>query len=284
MKNTAKFTLMSALVLSGLGSLATTAHAAEEPMKPAVRNTDAQVKFTPSDDPTDPVDPTDPTNPVDPIDPTDPTKPVDPGTEGPLSLDYASSFDFGVQKITSTDQTYQAKAQMVKAKDGSMKAVPNYAQVTDNRGTLKGWSLSVKQNGQFTSETSKKALTGATINIANASISTASESKASVLTPAFTLDATGASQLVMGAKDGEGAGTFVYQMGKAENVKENANALKDEATNSKDAAGKDTADQRIESSDVTLKVPGGTQKMSEKYATTLTWTLTDAPANDAPAQ
>lgn len=283
MKNTTKITLMSALALSGLGSLAITAHAAETP---ATRNTDAQVKFIPSDDPVDPVDPTDPTNntPVDPVDPTDPSKPVDPGTPGPLSLDYASSFDFGVQKISSSDQTYQAKAQMIKAKDGSMKAVPNYAQVTDNRGTLKGWSLSVKQNGQFTSETSKKALTGATINIANASISTASESPASVVASNVTLDAEGASQVVMGAKDGEGAGTFVYLMGKAENVKENANALKDEATNSKDAAGKDTSEKRIESSDVTLKVPGGTQKMSEKYATTLTWTLTDAPANDAPTQ
>lgn len=279
MKNTAKFTLMSALVLGGLGVVSTIVHAAETP---AVRNTDAQVKFIPSDDPTNPVDPTDPTNPVDPVDPTDPANPVDPGTKGPLSLDYASSFDFGVQKITSTDQTYQVKAQMVKAKDGSMKAVPNYAQVTDNRGTLKGWSLSVKQNGQFTSETSKKSLTGATINIANASISTASESSASFVKSSLTLDTAGAAQVVMGAKDGEGAGTFVYQMGKATNLKENANALA--AGGSKDAAGKDMSDKRVESSDVTLKVPGGTQKMSEKYATKLTWTLTDAPANNAPAK
>ena len=48
------------------------------------------VEFTPSEDPTNPVDPTDPTNPVDPIDPTDPEGP-NPGTNGPLSIDYASS-------------------------------------------------------------------------------------------------------------------------------------------------------------------------------------------------
>lgn len=281
MKNTTKFTLLSALVLSGLGSLATTTCAAEET---AVRSTDAQVKFAPSDDPTDPVDPTDPTNLIDPIDPTDPTKPVDPGTDGPLRLDYVSNFDFGIQKISSTDQTYQAKAQMVKTKGGSMKAVPNYAQITDNRGTLEGWSLSVKQNGQFISETSKKSLTGATINITNASLSTGSESPASIILPNLTLNAEGASQIVMGVKTGEGAGTFVYQMGKVENLKENIDAVKDESTGSKDAAGKDKADTRIESSDVTLKVPGGTQKMSEKYATTLTWTLADAPANDASAE
>ncbi len=55
------------------------------------------VEFTPSEEPTNLVDPTDPTNPVDPIDPTDPEGP-NPGTNGPLSIDYASSLDFGVQK------------------------------------------------------------------------------------------------------------------------------------------------------------------------------------------
>lgn len=273
MKNTAKYTLMSALVLSALGAVSTNSYAAEV----ATRDTDAVVKFVPSEDPTNPVDPTDPENPVEPVDPTDPEKPVDPGSNGPLSLDYASSLDFGVQKITSSNQTYQAKAQHVKYKDGTEKDVPNYAQVSDNRGTLKGWSLSVKQNGQFTSEKSNKTLTGATINFSNANINTNSESTASVLTPNFTLDAAGASQIVMGAKDGEGAGTFVYQMGKAENIKENTDALASDG--SKDASGKDMSEKRMESADVTLKVPGGTQKMAEKYATTLTWTLTDAPAN-----
>ena len=45
----------------------------------------------------------------------------------------------------------------MKSKEG-----PNYVQVTDNRGTEAGWSLKVKQEGQFKS-TSGKELTGAAI-------------------------------------------------------------------------------------------------------------------------
>ena len=272
MNNTVKLTLMSALVLGGLGVASTTAHAADV----ATRNTDAQVKFIPDDSTTNPVDPTDPTNPVDPVDPTDPTNPVDPGTKGPLSLDYASSFDFGVQKITSTDKTYQAKAQQVK-KGGTIVNVPNYAQVTDNRGTQAGWKLSVKQNGQFKDSKSKE-LAGATINIANGSLNTASQDKVSIVIPSFTLDAAGASQDVMQAQPGEGAGTFVYSMGKPDNIAENKDALANPTnTKSFDAAGK-VEGPRFETSDVTLKVPGKSVKMADTYSTTMTWTLSDTPA------
>ncbi|GAF13689.1 extracellular protein [Bacillus sp. JCM 19045] len=50
------------------------------------------VEFVPNTDITPPVDPEnpDPENPVTPIDPTDPEGP-NPGTQGPLSIDYASS-------------------------------------------------------------------------------------------------------------------------------------------------------------------------------------------------
>ena len=271
MKNTAKLPLMSALVLGGLGVASTTAHAADV----ATRNTDAQVKFIPDDSTTNPVDPTDPSKPVGPIDPTNPTE-TNPGTKGPLSLDYASSFDFGVQKITSTDKTYQAKAQQVK-KDGTVINVPNYAQVTDNRGTQAGWKLSVKQNGQF-KDSKGNELAGATINITNASVNTVSLDKASMVTTSFTLDATGASQDAMGAKAGEGAGTFVYAMGQAANISKNTAALANPAnTKSFDAAGK-VEGPRFETSDVTLKVPGKSVKMADTYSTTMTWTLSDTPA------
>lgn len=57
------------------------------------------VTFEPNTDPVNPVDPTDPDEEVDPVDPTDPEGP-NPGTEGPLSIDYASSLDFGKNKNT----------------------------------------------------------------------------------------------------------------------------------------------------------------------------------------
>lgn len=55
------------------------------------------ITFEPDTDPTKPVNPTNPDEKVEPEDPTDPTGPK-PGTAGPLSIDYASSFQFGAQK------------------------------------------------------------------------------------------------------------------------------------------------------------------------------------------
>ena len=70
------------------------------------------VEFIPNVDPTEPVDPEnpDPEKPVKPIDPTDPEGP-NPGTQGPLSIDYASSFVFGKNRISNKDQVYFARAQ-----------------------------------------------------------------------------------------------------------------------------------------------------------------------------
>lgn len=62
--------------------------------------TNGVIAFEADTDPTNPVDPTDPTSPVEPVDPTDPNGP-NPGTNGPLSIDFASSFQFGKQKITT---------------------------------------------------------------------------------------------------------------------------------------------------------------------------------------
>ena len=100
-------------------------------------DTNGVITFTPNNGTTDPVDPVDPTNPVKPVDPTDPSGPK-PGTAGPLSIDYASSLDFGSQKITSKDEIYKAKAQKYLDKDNVEKTGPNFVQVTDNRGTEKG--------------------------------------------------------------------------------------------------------------------------------------------------
>ena len=65
-------------------------------------NSNGQITFEPNTDPTNPISPTDPDpeNPIKPVDPTDPDGP-NPGTNGPLSIDFASSLYFGTQKITS---------------------------------------------------------------------------------------------------------------------------------------------------------------------------------------
>ena len=105
------------------------------------------VEFIPNVDPTEPVDPEnpDPEKPVKPIDPTDPEGP-NPGTQGPLSIDYASSFDFGKNRISNKDQVYFAKSTAISRKS---KETPNFVQISDNRGTNSGWSLTVTQRSNL---------------------------------------------------------------------------------------------------------------------------------------
>ncbi|TFI65608.1 cell surface protein [Carnobacterium divergens] len=249
--------LFSTLLLSGVGHVS----AAPGPI-PANRDTNAQVKFIEDESPTDPTDPTDPdpTDPVKPVDPTDPEKPVEPGTNGPLSLDYASSLDFGEQLISNKTQSYFAKPQFLRGSDGKIDTenpIPNYAQVTDKRGGEKGWALSVKQNGQFKSVKESRELVGAEITFKNGEVASASSSKApSAVKKSFSLkaDGTGVAENVMAASKGEGFGTWVYRSGDVSTMAES----------------------------IELSVPGATVKDADTYKTTLTWTLTDVPDNTVP--
>lgn len=245
MKTTKIFTL-SATALLSLSLGASTAFAVDG----GVYDSNGQIKFTPNTDPTNPVDPTNPTNPITPVDPTDPSGP-NPGTNGPLSIDYASSFDFGEQQITSVTKTYQAVAQKYKDKDDAEQEGPNFVQVTDNRGLESGWTLTVKQDAQFKS-TSGKVLTGAKITLKNGTVVTASDSaKPTGYTP-IALTTDGSEAKVMSATDKQGAGTYLLSWG----------------TNATTGA-----------TSVDLEVPGATTKYAEIYKTTLTWSLTDVPGN-----
>ncbi|MBS7577359.1 MULTISPECIES: WxL domain-containing protein [unclassified Enterococcus] len=209
------------------------------------------ITFVPSTDPIDPVDPLEPSNPITPIDPTNPDGP-EPGTSGPLSIDYASSLSFGEQKISSKTETYYANAQKYKNAAANILEGPNFVQVSDNRGTESGWTLKVKQNGQFQTSVGQ-VLTGAKITFYNGNIVTASQSaKPSNFSKTLTLDPSGAEALVMSARVSEGAGTYLMDWG-----------------NSVDTAKKSIA----------LEVPGSTTKFAKSYSTTFTWVLTDAPGN-----
>lgn len=240
MKNI-KYLALATTLVSGLGIGTQGVYAAEG----GPYDSKVNIEFAPSDEITPPGDPDNPDNP----DGSGPVDPDQPGTEGPLSIDFASTFKFGKQNITSQDATYFAESQ--KFKDDSER--PNYVQVTDNRGTESGWTLQVKQNGQLTSENDHE-LTGAAITVNNAAISTGSSSaKPSQVKSSFTLTPDEAVQVV-GAQEGEGAGTYYYKFG-------------------------DTEANNIDKS-VELFVPGSTTKYAETYATSLTWTLSDIPGND----
>lgn len=227
--------------------------------------TDGTVTFMPSTDPTNPVDPTnpDPDKPVNPTNPdgTDPT----PGTKGPLSIDFASSFDFGLNKISNKTQTYYARAQKYK-EEGLI--TPNYVQISDNRGSNAGWTLTLKQNGQFKNEnTLNKELTGSEIKLTEPTVKSAT---VNVTPPTaqneIVLDPTGAESLVMQAAKEAGAGTWVDAFGTVETVTE------------KDADNNDV--EAAITKAIALTVPGKTPKDAVSYTTTLTWTLTDVPTNE----
>ena len=232
------------LVISCFGANTMVARAADG----GTYNSNAAITFEASTDITLPVDPENPGNPVSPVDPNGDL--TTPGTAGPLSIDFASSFNFGRQVISTQDQTYYAVAQTVTLADGVTTAErPNYVQVTDNRGTEAGWTLAVKQNGYFISTAdSTHDLAGAIITINNINVTTASAS-AVPSTVASSILLNTSNKTVMTATDGEGAGTYIAKYG-----------------NNSTAA-----------SSVELSVPGSITKYAETYRTTLTWTLSDVP-------
>lgn len=216
-------------------------------------NTTGDVTFK---EDTTPVGPVDPTNPDKPVDPTNPVTP----TNGPLSIDYASSFNFGEQKISAKDETYYASFDTVKNTGGGVVNKPNWVQVTDKRGTNAGWKLQVQQGAQFstTQNGTSKELKGAQIKIKNGTVATRTDNKATAPTASTevtlipgTSSQAGAAQDVMTAQSNQGMGTWV------------------------DAFGSSTTGDKS----ISLSIPGVSEKVKDaKYTTQLTWLLNDTPA------
>ncbi|MBP1040024.1 WxL domain-containing protein [Vagococcus sp. BWB3-3] len=247
MKSTKMF--ISALVLTSLvgGAVASAAEV-------GVYTSNGVVGFVENDDPTNPVDPENPENEVEPIDPTNPGGDPNPGTGGSLSIDFVSSLVFGENKISSNDETYFANAQELK--DGTFRG--NYAQVTDKRGTNVGWSLKVKQDGQFRNEdTLNEELAGAEITFSNPALSSNTQGVTAPTATGFALDPMGEEALVMSAAEGAGAGTWLNMFG---TVEEMEGVQKNKA--------------------VALSVPGSIAKDAVSYKTRLMWVLSDAPGNE----
>lgn len=203
---------------------------------------------------TDPVDPLDPTTPVKPTDPVDPSGP-NPGTTGPVSIDFASSFQFGKnQKISTLDKIYYAQPQTY-TRNGATSSTtgPNYIQVTDKSGTKNGWNLSVKQEKQF-STSENDNLDGATLSFTNANAYSAVDN---AYAPTIVNGSTetkltpGTSLIIMNAPQNKGMGTWLYRLG----------------------------NQTTANSSVKLSVPGKSVKLAKEYKTSLTWTLANTPVN-----
>ncbi|MBO0462421.1 MULTISPECIES: WxL domain-containing protein [unclassified Enterococcus] len=237
-----QISMLSTIVLLGIvaGSLQVSAN----DVFPKEYNTEGTITFEAGDNEVTP--PVDPENP-DPEKPVDPVDPPGPGTGGALSIDYGSKFKFGTQKISSATQTYYAAPDEMQ--DGSKK--PTYVQVTDKRGTLAGWKLSIAQPEQFK--------TSAGVELVGAELSFTKGQAASIVdsqyTPTtvnnkLTLTPGLSGTLAINAAAGTGVGTWVYRFGA------------DEADN-KDA--------------VQLTIPGKSVKLAQQYTTKLVWSLENTP-------
>lgn len=223
------------------------------------------VEFSPNRERVDPVDPEnpDPNNPVKPVNPIDPDKP-DWGTQGPLSIDYASNFDFGTHRISNEDQIYFARAQTYQE---NHRDTPNFVQITDNRGTNNGWILTVKQESQFqaTTDTKYAILTGAEIRLESPVVNSNVKDIKSPLPINHIVLVPGTEVLVTKAENESGAGTWVTYWGKVESVDE------------QDAQGENHSENVTKA--IQLFVPGETPKDAVKYQTKLEWKLIDAVGN-----
>ena len=93
--------------------------------------------------------------------------------------------------------TYYAETQKYKDNAGADQEGPNFVQVSDNRGTETGWTLKVKQNGQFKTEANQE-LTAAKVTLSNGRVVSASQSAKPTTAPAtIELNPTGAESVVM---------------------------------------------------------------------------------------
>lgn len=205
--------------------------------------------------------------------PEDPTEDKREENKGPLTIDYVSNFRFGQQKISGNNNKYFANPVTIYETEADRVAetnpviVPNYIQVSDNRGTNVGWTLKVQQTKAFTvngqdvaaNDNTGLALNGAKLSIKNLN-AFKRDSNQGILPNVF---ATGKQVTVA---NGESAVLF-------------ASAQKDQGTGSMailagNVKGTDTASQSVE-----LAVPGHIKKQKEKtYKAELTWILETEPS------
>ncbi|EGO9937585.1 hypothetical protein IDD99_002614 [Enterococcus faecium] len=200
---------------------------------------------------------------VSPIDPLDPDSEVDPENkpelpedQGFLSIDFASQFNFGTQKISVSDQIYYAQSQRLLNENGTVNETeerPNYVQISDRRPVSErnGWQLSVTQNGQFRNESGHE-LIGSEIQLFNQELVTAQGGTIPELQEEPVQQILPNTRKVLIQANGEsGTGTWIYRLG----------------------------NQQTANKSVGLYVPKGTNPEATNYSTKLTWELSSIPDN-----
>lgn len=190
------------------------------------------------------VDPTDPEIPWLPIEPTDPTDPTDPptGQNGPLTLDYVSSVDFGEHEIEGKTAVYESTI------------LRPFIQVSDRRGTGAGWNVTASV-GEFETaieEEKKQTLKGFKLSFSNGSVISTSNSLKPTPSNNVELIANADAVNVVTAEEDTGLGTWVNRWFPTAGATDGLN------------------------DSVTLEVPAGAATLGA-HAATITWSLSDAP-------
>lgn len=201
------------------------------------------------------VTPVDPLYPETEVDPEN--KPDLPEDQGLLSIDFASTFNFGSQAISAQEETYYAKPQRLLNEHGTVnedEERPNYVQISDRRpdNERNGWQLAVTQNGEFETQ-DKEPLLGARLSFTNQALAT---DQGGILpdlqqTNPLTL-VPGVKRVLVIAQGDEGTGTWIYRFG----------------------------DQETAGESIGLTVPQGANPKAEQYKTSLTWELSAVPGNE----
>ena len=255
-----------------LANVGTTAHAADVD----TANGTGKVQFYIPSTPTPPMDPSNPTNPLNPDDSTVPDGSTPTGTpEQPglppvdgggnvktLRLDSVPNFNFGNHPVTDVTgaATVVYGGNGVDDKTGTETVnnpeIPYFVQVTDFRGSAKGWDVRVTATPFKTATAGNNdTLTGATVSYASASAIGVSSGAGGAVNqnphdkaPASTITADGATSTdLFGATDGFGTLTSQNLMGSKKE-------------------------------DVKLTIPASVKAVqASEYTSTFTYTLSDAP-------
>lgn len=189
-------------------------------------------------------------------DPKNPDTPVDPGnpSTAALKIVYASDFAFESKQISAKDQTANVLFDKTKLGNGMLPMV----QVSDQRANGNGWNLNVKQESKFTNpKNSSDKILGASINFG---------------TMSFLDDNDKATKDVeQGTQTSLSAGNEIEVM---HTTTANHYGMYTGQFTGKLGTADGTTDKTTDG--VKLDIPGNSA-LANSYATTLTWTLEDAP-------
>ncbi|CAM3216043.1 WxL domain-containing protein [Vagococcus fessus] len=254
-----KINLLTVAVLASTmvgGVVASAANTAPDKL-----DTNAHVKFVQDTDPGEkPEKPTDPEG-GGVIDPGNPGEGggETPSEKAPLMINFAPNFEFGEVAIKSGDVQVPAISQI---KDDKGNDVAHFVQVQDNRGTHKGWNLSLTTS-EFAAEDGSK-LEDASISLSEVTAFGDSEGVATT-EASQTINFPQTSVAVMTAAEKAGEGVWTAKFGK------NASLAQD---------GENKVNSNVK---LNLSAKDMTKVSATDYNSTLTWNLAGTPTFAASA-